>query len=300
VCALAAALWLLMHHLRAYKLGDVWREIQTFPGPALLLSGLLVVLNIPVIIYLDVLAVRWLHRLLAYRRIALVSFLSAAFGRTVGFPIFTGGGLRYRFYRPWGFSLKEVGQLTTFYFASLWLGFLAWAGATLTLQPLRIQADWAEKLPSLRFVGVLLLAGLAGYLFLSLRRKPLRLFGFEVPQVPLGLALGQIGLSMLKWLLDAATLYVLLQAKSTMPVLPFTSAYFAAQVVSILSHAPGGLGVFDTAFLLLLKSRIPPPTLLGALAVYRALYNILPLIPAVPLYFAAEARIARRAKSNAT
>ena len=192
VCALAAALWLLMHHLRAYKLGDVWREIQTFPGPALLLSGLLVVLNIPVIIYLDVLAVRWLHRLLAYRRIALVSFLSAAFGRTVGFPIFTGGGLRYRFYRPWGFSLKEVGQLTTFYFASLWLGFLAWAGATLTLQPLRIQADWAEKLPSLRFVGVLLLAGLAGYLFLSLRRKPLRLFGFEVPQVPLGLALGRL------------------------------------------------------------------------------------------------------------
>ncbi len=65
--------------------------------------------------------------------------------------------------------------------------------------------------------------------------------------------------------------------------LAFFGIYLLAQLAGVVSNVPGGLGVFETVILLLLKSFISSATLFGALLAYRAIYYLLPLCIAVLL-----------------
>ena len=58
-------------------------------------------------------------------------------------------------------------------------------------------------------------------------------------------------------------------------------AFIVAQMSGLISHVPGGLGVFETVVLLFLSDRIPKPAILGTLLVYRAIYYLLPFAVSV-------------------
>jgi uncharacterized membrane protein YbhN (UPF0104 family) len=60
----------------------------------------------------------------------------------------------------------------------------------------------------------------------------------------------------------------------------FLQAFMLAMVAGSASQAPGGLGVFDSAFLLLLPAGSPVPQALAALLAFRVIYYGLPLLPA--------------------
>jgi uncharacterized membrane protein YbhN (UPF0104 family) len=66
--------------------------------------------------------------------------------------------------------------------------------------------------------------------------------------------------------------------------------FMIAQFAGIVSHVPGGLGVFETVILLALAPRAPSPALVGALLVYRLVYYVLPLAVATLLLVAYEIR----------
>jgi phosphatidylglycerol lysyltransferase len=72
-------------------------------------------------------------------------------------------------------------------------------------------------------------------------------------------------------------LYVLLPAASAPPFVDFLPIYVAAVLAGIVSHAPGGLGVFET---IMLASFEPTARadLLAALLCYRLTYNLLPFV----------------------
>jgi uncharacterized membrane protein YbhN (UPF0104 family) len=59
--------------------------------------------------------------------------------------------------------------------------------------------------------------------------------------------------------------------------------FLIAQIAGLLSHIPGGLGVFESLVLALLRDRLPAADLLGALLAYRAIYYLLPLALALAL-----------------
>ena len=61
-----------------------------------------------------------------------------------------------------------------------------------------------------------------------------------------------------------------------MPIL--LGMYLLAQLAGLASQVPGGLGVFETVFLLLVGDIIPAEALLGSLLVYRMIYYLLPLV----------------------
>jgi len=54
-------------------------------------------------------------------------------------------------------------------------------------------------------------------------------------------------------------------------------------LAGLASQLPGGIGVFETACLLLLKPYFPVPQILGSLAVFRVVYYLLPLVVAAVL-----------------
>ena len=67
-----------------------------------------------------------------------------------------------------------------------------------------------------------------------------------------------------------------------------------AQAAGLVSHVPGGLGVFEGALAYLLKPYLSSAALVPALVMYRAVYYLLPLAVAVVVLAADELRLRRR------
>ena len=127
----------------------------------------------------------------------------------------------------------------------------------------------------------------------AIRRQPLRLGGFELPMPSPAIAAGQILLSSVEWSIAGAVLYVLLPP-SALPFLQFLGMFLIAILLGMVSHVPGGLGVFEGLMVLLLKPYLSSAELLPALVVYRVVYYLLPLGLALIVLVGDEMR-ARRA-----
>jgi len=108
------------------------------------------------------------------------------------------------------------------------------------------------------------------------RRAPIHLWSFELPLPSPRIAWAQLLLSAVDWSLAGAVLYVLLPS-SALAFLPFLGIFLMAILLGMLSHVPGGMGVFEGLMVLLLKPYLSSADLLPALIVFRAVYYLLPL-----------------------
>ena len=90
----------------------------------------------------------------------------------------------------------------------------------------------------------------------AFRRTPFRVKDWEISLPSLRLAMAQVIVSSLDWVLSAGVLYVLLPPGGDLSFPEFLSPYLIAQVTGLVSHVPGGLGVFETVLLLLLSPRV--------------------------------------------
>jgi phosphatidylglycerol lysyltransferase len=103
------------------------------------------------------------------------------------------------------------------------------------------------------------------------------------------LALAQLSISVLDWTLAALVLWVLLPP-GRVPPLALVEAFLAAQLIGLTSHVPGGLGVFESLIVLLLKPFTESATLVPALIAYRVVYYLIPLSVAAVALVADELR----------
>ena len=201
----------------------------------------------------------------------------------------SGAAVRFRFYTRWGVGALELSKIVLFQSTTFWLGLLVLGGATLGFAP----HPWLRDLPAaplVRALGLVLLGlGLAYAVLPLVRRAPLRFGRFEVPVPTERLAAGQFVLSILDWGLAAAVLWALLPP-GAVPFGELLGAFLAAQLVGLVSHVPGGLGVFETLVVLALKPYLPAGAVLPALVLYRAVYYLVPLAAALALLVADEVR----------
>ncbi len=168
-------------------------------------------------------------------------------------------------------------------FASLgfWLGYAALGGLLFTADPLR---------PSLRLVGIALLLAVLGYLLLAMARAGIPPWPPPGRMLPApGLCIGQVAVGVLDLAGISGVLWLLLPAIPGYAYTHFLQAFMLAMVAGSASQAPGGLGVFDSAFLLLLPAGSPLPQALAALLAFRVIYYALPLLPAGAAFLARQA-----------
>ena len=112
--------------------------------------------------------------------------------------------------------------------------------------------------PDTFWLGVVLLLVAVGYVAISaLHRKPFRFFRWQIPLPPLKLTLYQIAIACGDLLVAAAVLYALLP-----PIeggyLRVLGIFMLAFVVGVLTHVPGGYGVFDGLILHILPQPARP------------------------------------------
>src|SRR5262245_38156665 len=189
------AVLVLRRELAGYNLDDVAAHSASIPARRIALAALLTIASYALLTGYDALAFRWIRNPLAYRRIALASFLGFVFSHNVGLSFLGGSAVRYRMLSSWGVPAGEIARVIAFNVLTFWLGFLA-LGAVLVLDPLPVPGALHAPFATSRPVGIALLVGLACYLAASaLRRAPLRLAGLAMPVPGLPTSAAQIALS---------------------------------------------------------------------------------------------------------
>jgi phosphatidylglycerol lysyltransferase len=270
------ALEVLRLELRAVSWHEITADVLRMPRSRLAIAALLTILNYTVLAGYDLLAFAYIRKHLPRLQIAAASFLAYAIANNIGLAMLSGASIRYRFYTRWGVTAEELSRIVFSYSVTFWLGLFALGGVSLVLSPLPA----VDELPGhgvLVAAGwVLLLVPPAYLLATALRREPLRIRRFELPLPSPSIAIGQIAMSAVDWALAGAVLYALLPA-ADLAFLAFLGVFLVAILIGMISHVPGGVGVFEGLMVVLLRPYLSSTQLLPALVVFRVIYYLLPL-----------------------
>jgi phosphatidylglycerol lysyltransferase len=232
--------------------------------------------------FYDVLAVRSVAAKLVPGWVAgLAGSSGSAVSNLLGFSYLTGTAVRYRVYASLGLDLGRVAGVIATSWIGFWMGLILLLGVLLTLHPDNLSSVVPLDSTMETVIGVALLVGLA-VLFLWLarggRRFSLAGIAFDLPNGRLagGLTLAgviDIGAA-------AMTLYVLLPPDLVQSFPYFFVVFVGAVAFGILSHAPGGLGVFEATIIAGLGAS-GRSDVLASLLLYRSIYTLLPFLLAV-------------------
>ncbi len=282
--AVGAALWLLHRELGAYRLAEIRRSLQAVPTSQLLTALGLTGVSYTLLTGYDTLALRYLGRPLPYWRTALASFLGYVFSHNLGLSVLGGAMPRSRLYSSWGLSAVDIATLVGFVGLTFWLGVLGIGGVALVVAPRALSASLHLPASVCVGLGVAFVAVPVAYLTLAaMRREPLRIRGFALPVPAFSVASAQVMLSVADWCVAAAVLYSLVPTGLHLTYGHFLGLFVVAEIAGLVSHVPGGLGVFESVVLVSVPHGNSGAALVAALLAFRLIYYLLPLAAATVL-----------------
>jgi phosphatidylglycerol lysyltransferase len=264
--------------LSEVQYADVMQQIAAKPLRALLLAGAATAVSYLVLTGYDISALKYAGVSIRRTTVFMTSFIAYALGNTVGLGVLTGGAVRMRLYSAAGIDTNRVAQVIAFNASAFGIGTAAFGAAGL----LWGAADVANlvHLPVwlLRGISLAILLAVAAFIVLAARRREVPIIGrWTLRLPPPGLAIQQLLISALDLLASAAALWVLLPQGAVDPP-AFLAWYSIALVLGLISHLPGGIGVFEAVILLACGGRAPVEQIIGALVLYRVVYYLIPLM----------------------
>ena len=287
----ALALWALHHLLTEVRLDDVRRALRDVPPGRIVLALALTAASYGLLTLYDVIALRIVGRPLPWRTAALASFTSYTLSHNLGFGALTGGSARLRIYTAAGLSSAEVVSVVALAGVAFWSGVGVTVGAALIAAPGASVLSGLELSPgATRVIGLGVLALFAAALgWLRFGRRPTRLGRWRLA-LPSARQLGaQTAVSALDLLAASAALLVLVPAAGVQSLPTFFLGYALAIVVALVSHVPGGVGVFEAVMIAALPEE-GRSQLFAALILYRVVYYLVPLALAALLLVRHERR----------
>jgi len=281
----ALAAYLIHRALRGYSTEEIVASLQALPALRLVAAGGFVAASYLCLTVFDALAVRHAGRDLPYRHVALASFTSLSLGHTIGFAALSSGAVRYRFYVRLGLDAEEIAKIVLFCGVTVALGLATLGGAVCLLRRELVGEVTGLDPLAVAALGAGFAAVPAGYLLLAaFVRKPLhvRKWCFEMPGSKVAVA--QIAIGALNFACVAAALHQLLMATGAVDYAAVLTVYVIANLLSIVSHVPGGLGVIEGVVMLLL----PGTDVIGPLIAFRVLYFLAPFALGIVCFAASE------------
>jgi uncharacterized membrane protein YbhN (UPF0104 family) len=294
------ALWVLRRELDGVGLQDLFAGLRSYGLRHLALGLTATVAGFLTLGMLELLALRYVgrraERIIPRRTALATSFVANAYSQSVGLAIVTGTAVRVRSYSRYGLDAVDVARLSVFVTVTTTLGLVTTGALAFLATPGRVSLRSFSL--SLAPVGVLMLLPIAAYLgWSAFGRSEFHGRGrWRIRRPSLLLALEQIGISSLDWVLAGTVLFFLLPPSLHVSYSGLLGVYLVAQTAAVLSHVPGGVGVFEAVVLSLLtvpgEGRVLSPPLVASLAaslfVYRVIYYLLPLCGAIGLSAIAE------------
>lgn len=272
------------------RLAEVAAAFRAIPPVRLVWAGVFTAASYLALTFYDVVALGIIGRPLPWRTAAIASFTSYTLSHNLGLSLLTGGSARFRVYTAAGLDGPDVARVIGLASATFWAGVIAFAGAALLVQPDTLLLTGHPLTAGVaRGIGGVVAVTLAGLLLLCARGpRRVRLFGWTMPLPRARQAATLLGVAMVDLAAASAALLVLAPAFAPALLPTFMVAYSLAIIVALLTHVPGGLGVFEAVVL----ATVPGDrtTLLAALLAYRVIYYLLPLALGIVLLALREGR----------
>jgi phosphatidylglycerol lysyltransferase len=227
----------------------------------------------------DFLAVRYLALDISKWKVGLISFVAFAFGNAIGMANLASSSVRLRMYPFAGIHHKDVLKIIIFCSLSYWLGFFSLAGSVMAFEPLDLLEKYNLSPALIRGTGLGFLAVCLTYLFFCFRHhKPLTIKGQQIVFPRFSFSLTQILVAALDWGLLGFALYILLPDGIEVTFFYFLQIFLTAQVVAVLAHVPGGIGVLEAMIIYFLDPQGKfSGELLACFIAYRSVMYLLPL-----------------------
>ncbi len=276
--AAAFSVRLLIGELRNLSLADIGEAFAAISPLHWTLALCATALAYTALAWYDQIALAHLGRRLSWRFIGLVSFTTYALAHNIGATMISGAVVRYRAYSTKGLGMREVGVVVAFCSFTFTLGNLLLGGLLLLFDPDLARRyvdlpDWAGRILGLVLLGVPTLYALGSLLHFA----PLKFRGFELvyPRPPI--AARQLLAGPLELIGAAGIIYFALPQDANPGFVVVLVVFLASFTISLISHAPGGVGVLEYSFIKAMPD-VPAADVLAALLVFRLLYLILPLL----------------------
>jgi phosphatidylglycerol lysyltransferase len=273
----AAVLEALRNLLAQVRYVDIVNEIAATPSIDLVWAILATALSFLALSGYDASGLRYIGVKIKRSALLLTSFIAYALGNTIGLGVLTGGAVRMRLYAAAGVEPGKIAALIAFNAGAFGLGMMAFGAAALLWGAGDVAS--VAHLPAwlLRLIAAATLAGVIAFIGLCVFRRSIMILGrWELRLPPAKLASMQLLISAADLAATAAVLWVLLP--SGVVGLPTFVVFFVIGIaLGVISHVPGGIGVFEATILLACAGRAPTEQIAGALVLYRAIYYLMPL-----------------------
>lgn len=280
--------------LSEVRLRDVRHALHQIDGAQLALAlGLTTASYLALTLY-DWFAVRTIGQRLPWRTAALASFTSFTISHNFGLSLLTGGTARLRAYGAAGLDFADVARVTLIASGTFWGGvFAVTAVALLATQHPLAMLGHSLPIATLHGTGLVLALAFAALFILRVRGLAvLRLGSASLPLPPPSLMAAQIGIAAFDLACASGALFVLVPHADPALIGSFFLAYALAIVIALITHVPGGIGVFEAVMLALVP--LGRSDLFAALLLYRLIYYLLPLLVAGALLVGIEGHRLRR------
>jgi len=300
IAAVVVSSWLLYREVRGLSLADIWSSFQAISmwqwAGSVASAGVAYVM----LAYYDRLALRHLNRQVSFPFVAATSFATYALSHNIGASVFSGAVVRYRAYSSRGLSAREIALLIAFCSFTFGLGVLIVTALSLLIQPgiMRRYFDVPNAVPLVIAIGILVVVGLyvAGSLR-GLRSRTIWKFDLQYPRKPV--VWRQMIAAPLEIVAAAGIIYFALPPETNPGFVVVLAIFVVSFTLALVSHAPGGLGVLEVAFLTGL-SDLPETDVLAALLVFRILYLLVPFAIAILMVILFEQNSMVRRRREAT
>lgn len=276
---------------------DVVRGLQSTSLSSILLAVFFTALSFATLCLYDWNALSWIGRKRPLGEVALTAFSAYAVGNVAGFGALSGGAIRYRAYSRAGLAPDDIGRIIAFVTVSFTLGLAVITSVALIPMSPEIGPLFGVDPVWVRTTAILILVALVALYGVIRWKSPPSGEGDGKARPFLSGRLidsrtvsRQFLVTVLDIAFSSSVVYALLPAGAAISWPAFFAVYAVAVGLGIVSHVPGGIGVFEAVIIAALGNQVGTDEILAALVAYRLIYYVLPLVIAIVLVSAAEFR----------
>ncbi len=289
---------MLWWQLREYSFSDIFHALVNIPVVNLLAACIACFAGYLTLSLYDYLALRYVGARVSWWKWMLAGMLGFAISNNAGNAVVSGGAIRYRLYTRWRISGGDIVKMITFSGLTFFLGCSAIVIIGYFLVPSRILEQSVGASVGINTLFIICTAAVLAYfavtLFFSKKSIKVGNIKFQVPTTKT--ALFQTLLGATDSVLAGLVLYFCLLPFVQIPFGTYIGLFVIAQATGVFSQVPGGIGVFESIFLLALPDGVDKADIFGALLAYRIIYYVLPLIGVGGLFFIYENWLRSRMK----
>lgn len=279
----AGMLWYQLHN---YSFHDIVAAIFAIPKRNLIAACVACFAGYLTLALYDYLALNYVGGRLSWWKWMLAGMLGFAISNNAGHAVVSGGAIRYRLYTRWRITGGDILKMLTFSGFTYFLGCVAIVIMGFFLIPHDVLNQSSGSNIGFGALFIFCLGALLAYfgmtIFFHDKQIKIGQIIFRVPHPKT--AVMQMILGITDSVLAGMVLYFCLIPFWHISFGTYIGLFVIAQTTGVFSQVPGGIGVFETIFLLALPPEVDKATVFGALLTYRIIYYVLPLLGAGTLF----------------